>query len=28
LALGMVVVISVVMLVYALIQRRASRWVR
>jgi putative spermidine/putrescine transport system permease protein len=28
LALGMVIVISVVMLVYALIQRRASRWVR
>lgn len=28
LAFGMVVVISVVMLVYALIQRRASRWVR
>ena len=28
LALGMVVVISVVMLIYALIQRRASRWVR
>jgi len=28
LALGMVLVVSVVMLVYALIQRRASRWVR
>lgn len=28
LAFGMVVVVSVVMLVYALIQRRASRWVR
>jgi putative spermidine/putrescine transport system permease protein len=28
LALGMVVVISVVMLLYALVQRRASRWVR
>ncbi len=28
LAFGMIIVISVVMLVYALIQRRASRWVR
>src|SRR5262245_28314153 len=28
LALGMIVVVSIVMLVYALIQRRASRWVR
>jgi putative spermidine/putrescine transport system permease protein len=28
LALGMIVVISLVMLVYALIQRRASRWVK
>ena len=28
LALGMIVVVSVVMLVYALIQRRASRWAR
>lgn len=28
LALGMIVIISIVMLVYALIQRRASRWVR
>ena len=28
LALGMIVVISIVMLLYALIQRRASRWVR
>src|SRR5262245_58139639 len=28
LALGMIVVVSLVMLVYALIQRRASRWVR
>jgi putative spermidine/putrescine transport system permease protein len=28
LALGMIVVVSVVMLLYALIQRRASRWVR
>jgi putative spermidine/putrescine transport system permease protein len=28
LALGMIVVVSVVMVVYALIQRRASRWVR
>jgi putative spermidine/putrescine transport system permease protein len=27
LALGMIVVISVVMVLYALIQRRASRWV-
>ena len=28
LALGMIVIISLVMLVYALVQRRASRWVR
>jgi putative spermidine/putrescine transport system permease protein len=28
LALGMIIVVSVVMTVYALIQRRASRWVR
>jgi putative spermidine/putrescine transport system permease protein len=28
LALGMIVIVSVVMVVYALIQRRASRWVR
>ena len=28
LALGMIVIVSVVMAVYALIQRRASRWVR
>ena len=28
LALGMIVVVSIVMLLYALIQRRASRWVR
>jgi putative spermidine/putrescine transport system permease protein len=28
LALGMIVIVSLVMLVYALIQRRASRWVR
>ena len=28
LALGMIVVVSVVMLLYAFIQRRASRWVR
>jgi len=28
LALGMIVIVSVVMVIYALIQRRASRWVR
>ena len=28
LALGMIVIVSLVMLVYALVQRRASRWVR
>ena len=28
LAFGMIVIISLVMVVYALIQRRASRWVR
>ena len=28
LALGMIVIVSFVMLLYALIQRRASRWVR
>ena len=28
LALGMILVVSLVMLLYALIQRRASRWVR
>ena len=27
-ALGMIVIVSIVMAVYALIQRRASRWVR
>jgi putative spermidine/putrescine transport system permease protein len=28
LALGMIVVVSLVMALYALIQRRASRWVK
>jgi len=28
LALGMIVVVAVVMLLYALVQRRASRWVK
>ena len=28
LALGMIVIVAIVMVLYALIQRRASRWVR